>query len=141
MNKFGTCVHFHPRASRAAQDLEVQSDCPSNRLLEPCSRITAARVSNMYSQLADVKGLDNVVVHFYHQMWEKNMLDVCCVLTTYDEYIAMAKTGNECQLSACLLLLGKFAVVVCCAEVLFQPSFFHVVNTLPAEYSRDLMIP
>ena len=33
----------------------------------------------------------------------KNMLDVCCVPTSYDEYIAMVKTGNECQLSACML--------------------------------------
>ena len=45
---------------------------------------------------------------------------VCCVPTSYDEYIAMVKTGNECQLSASMLVLGKFAVVVCCAEVLFQ---------------------
>ena len=63
----------------------------------------------------------------------KNMLDVCCVPTSYDENIAMVKTGNECQLSAYMLLLGKFAIVVCCAEVLLQPSFLHVVNTLPAE--------
>ena len=33
----------------------------------------------------------------------------------------MVKTRNECQLSAYMLLLGKFYVVVCCAEVLFQP--------------------
>ena len=25
------------------------------------------------------------------------MLDVCCVRTSYDEYIAMVKTGNECR--------------------------------------------
>ena len=44
----------------------------------------------------------------------------------------MVKTGNECQLSAYVVLLGKFAIVVCCTEVLFQPSFLLVVNTLPA---------
>ena len=54
------------------------------------------------------------------------MLGVCCVLTSYDEYIAMVQTGNECQLSAYILLLGKFSTVVCCAEVLFQPNFSHV---------------
>ena len=27
----------------------------------------------------------------------KNMLDVCYVHTSYDEYIAMVKTGNECR--------------------------------------------
>ena len=53
----------------------------------------------------------------------KIMLDVCCVLTSYDEYIAMVKTGNECQPSAYMLLLGEFSTVVCCAEVLFQTSF------------------
>ena len=38
------------------------------------------------------------------------------------EYIAMIKTGNECQLQG-YMLHGKLAFVVCCAEVLFQPSF------------------
>ena len=51
------------------------------------------------------------------------MLDVCCVPTSYDEYIAVVKTGNECQPSAYILLLGKFSTVVCFAEVFFQPSF------------------
>ena len=61
------------------------------------------------------------------------MLDVCCVPMSYDQYLAMVKTGNECQVSAYMLLLGKFATVVCCAEVLFGPSFLHVVSTLLAE--------
>ena len=39
------------------------------------------------------------------------------------EYIAMIETGNESQLSAQLLLLSHDAAVVCCTEVLFQPSF------------------
>ena len=58
----------------------------------------------------------------------KSMLDVCCVLTSYDVYIAMVKTGNEGQLSAFKFLLGKFALVAYCAEVSFQPSFLHVVD-------------
>ena len=63
----------------------------------------------------------------------KIMLDVYCVPTSYGECIAMAKTGNECQLLAFMLLLGKFSTVVCCAEVLFQPSFSRVENTLSLE--------
>ena len=63
----------------------------------------------------------------------KTMLFVYCVPTLYDEYIAMVKTGNECQLSAYMLFLGKFSIVVCFADVLFKPSFSHVVNKLPAE--------
>ena len=35
---------------------------------------------------------------------EKNMLDVCCVPASSDEYIAMVKTGNDCQRSAYMLL-------------------------------------
>ena len=61
------------------------------------------------------------------------MLHVCCVRTSYDEYIAMVKTRNECQLSAYMLLRGNLAAAICCAEVLFQPSFLHVVNMLPTE--------
>ena len=29
-----------------------------------------------------------------------NMLDVCCDLTSYDEYVALVKAGNECQPTA-----------------------------------------
>ena len=36
-------------------------------------------------------------------------------------YNAMIKTGNECQLQS-HMLHGNLAFVVCCAEVLFQPS-------------------
>ena len=53
----------------------------------------------------------------------------------------MIRTGKECQLSAFMLLLGKFAAVVCCAEVLFQPSFIVSLNALPgvlhAEWSTE----
>ena len=42
----------------------------------------------------------------------KNMLDVCCVLASYDGYIATVKIGNECQLSAYMLLLGNLATAV-----------------------------
>ena len=40
-------------------------------------------------------------------------------------YMAMVKTGPNVTFHY-RLLLGKFVVAVCCAEVLFQPSFFHV---------------
>ena len=63
--------------------------------------------------------------------------DVCCVGTSYDECIAMVTIGFEFQLSACVLMLGEFATVVCCAEVLFQPSFLNVVSTLHAEWSTE----
>ena len=63
----------------------------------------------------------------------KNVLDACCVPKSSDEYIAVVKTTKECQLSAYLLLFGKCAIAVCCAEVLFQSSFLHAVSTLHAE--------
>ena len=44
-----------------------------------------------------------------------------------------SRQEKKVSFSACMLLLGKFAIVVCCAEVLFQPSFHCVVNTLLAE--------
>ena len=59
------------------------------------------------------------------------MLDVCCVPSSYDEYIATVKTRNECQLSAYMLLLGNLAAAVCCAEVLFQSSFLVSLSVLP----------
>ena len=59
------------------------------------------------------------------------------VLTTHDEHIATVKTGNECELSADMLLLGKCAIAVCCEEVLFQPSSLYVVGTLHAEWSTE----
>ena len=53
----------------------------------------------------------------------------------YGEYNATIETGNECQLSAYLLLLSHVAVVVGCTEVLFQPSFSLCRSTLlPAEH-------
>ena len=51
------------------------------------------------------------------------MLDVCCVPTSYDEYIAMVKTGNECQVSAYMLLLGNLATAVCCAGSVVPAKF------------------
>ena len=51
------------------------------------------------------------------------MLDVCCDPTLYDKYIAMVKVRNECQFTAYMSLHGNLAFAVCCAEVLFHPSF------------------
>ena len=39
------------------------------------------------------------------------------------EYVAMVKSGNECQLGS-YMLHGKLATVICCADVLSQPSSF-----------------
>ena len=58
----------------------------------------------------------------------KEMLNACCVHASYDEYIAMVQTGNECQLSAYTLFVGKLFTAACCAEVLFQPSFLVPLN-------------
>ena len=41
------------------------------------------------------------------------------------EYIAMVNNGNDCQLQG-YMFHGKLAIAVCCAEVLFQPSFLGV---------------
>ena len=38
------------------------------------------------------------------------------------EYIAVVKSSNECQLES-HMSHGKLATVVCCAEMLVQPSF------------------
>ena len=48
----------------------------------------------------------------------KNMLDECTF-----SCLAMIETGNECQLSAQLLLLSNDVFVVGCTKVLFLPSF------------------
>ena len=67
----------------------------------------------------------------------KNMLDVWGFFASYVEYLLCNGPDHECQRSAHLLLLGKFATVVCCAEVLFQPSFFLVFSVLHAEWSME----
>ena len=56
-----------------------------------------------------------------------------CLMLMCSVVVSMVKTRNEFQLSAYMMLVGNFATAVCCAEVLFQPSFLHVVNTLSAE--------
>ena len=48
------------------------------------------------------------------------------------ECIAMVKSGNECQLED-YMSHGKLATVVCCAEVLIQPSFFVLKSASPGE--------
>ena len=46
-------------------------------------KITAKRAGPLLQNLQEICGM--------------NMLDVCYVHTSYDEYIAMVKTGNECR--------------------------------------------
>ena len=48
------------------------------------------------------------------------------------EYIAMVKSSNECQLES-YMSHGKLATVVCCAEVLIQPSFLVLKSASPGE--------
>ena len=45
-------------------------------------------------------------------------------VVTRNEYRAMVKTGNECQLTKNMSSHGKNCHAVCCAKVLLQPSFF-----------------
>ena len=60
------------------------------------------------------------------------------MVSTYDEYIAMVKAGNECQPTAYMSLHGNIAIVVCCAEVLFQSSFSLVsLKTLTTEHETS----
>ena len=58
------------------------------------------------------------------------MLDVCRVLASYDEYMAMVKTRHECRLSDHILFVDNLATAVCCTEVLFQPRFVVSLNAL-----------
>ena len=47
---------------------------------------------------------------------------LCRMVRTHDEHTATAKAGNECQPTVYMSLHGDIAIVVCCAEVLFQTS-------------------
>ena len=72
-----------------------------------------------------------------------------CLMLMCSVVVSMVKTRNEFQLSAYMMLVGNFATAVCCAEVLFQPSFFHVSRSVPrnrtlhrlSASSRDLLTP
>ena len=57
------------------------------------------------------------------------MLDVCCDLSRYVEYVAMVKAGNECQPQPACRHTVTYATLVCYAGVSFQS-----LNTLPAEH-------
>ena len=52
------------------------------------------------------------------------------------EYFAMVKSGNECQLEG-YMSHGKLATVVCCAEVLIQPSFIVFKSASPGEFVTE----
>ena len=59
------------------------------------------------------------------------MLDVCCVPTSYDEYIAIVTTGNECQLSDYMLFVSNLATAVCaCKCCSSQVSLCHSTHCL-----------
>ena len=65
----------------------------------------------------------------------KNMLDVCCIITSSDEYLAVIKTGNECQLQGCMLLPSKLCYGGLLDETVVPAKFLLVsLNTLPEEH-------
>ena len=76
--------------------------------------VICANQLSVYGAAAD---LCNELSEGFRASCGKNTLDDCMFLC-----LAMIETGNECQLSAKLLLLSNDAVVVGCTEVLFQPS-------------------
>ena len=64
----------------------------------------------------------------------KNMLDVCCEVTSYEECNAMVETGNVCQHTAFMLLHGnlcykKSVTQKCCSSQVSTRDEY----TLPAE--------
>ena len=59
------------------------------------------------------------------------MLDVCCDPTLYDEYIAMVKAGNECQLTYYMSPHGNL-----CYGGLLRGSVVPA-NTLPVEHETS----
>ena len=69
-----------------------------------------------------------ISAHILGVLCGKNMLEICCVHMSYDGYIAMVKDQNECQPSDYMLFVGILAIEVCCAEVLFQPSFLCITQ-------------
>ena len=80
------------------------------------------------------------------------MLDVCCVPTSYDKYVALVKTGNACQLSAYMLLRGsvvpaKFPLchstrcLVCCMRNGARSAPRNLTRYRLSAYSRDLWTP
>ena len=68
----------------------------------------------------------------------KNMLDVCCDPTFYDEYSAMVKAGNECQLTVYMSLHGNICYGGLLRGSVVPARFLHVsLNTLRAEHETS----
>ena len=62
------------------------------------------------------------------------MLDVCCDPTWYNEYIAMVKTGNECQVTDYMSSHGKSCYGGLLRGSVVPAKFLLVLlNTLPVE--------
>ena len=65
----------------------------------------------------------------------KNMLDVCCIITSSDEYVAVIKTGNECELQNYMLLPSKLRYGGLLDETVVPAKFLLMsLNTLPEEH-------
>ena len=80
-----------------------------------------------------------LVKNFFQGSCGKNMLDVCCDLTPYDEYVAVVRARNECQPTAYMSSHGKFCHSSLLRENVVQAKFLLVslLNTLLAEPESD----
>ena len=68
----------------------------------------------------------------------KNMLDVCCDPTLYNEYIAVVETGNECQLTDDMSSHGKNCYGGLLRGSVVTAMFLLVsLSTLPAEHETS----
>ena len=66
------------------------------------------------------------------------MLDVCCDPTSYNEYIAMVKTGNECQLTDYMSQHGNLCYSGLLRGSVVPAKFLLVLlGTLPAEHETS----
>ena len=70
--------------------------------------------------------------HVFFQKYGKNMLDVYCD-PRGNEYIAMVKTGNECQLTAYMSSRGYFYGTLLRGSVVPTKFLVVLLNTLPVE--------
>ena len=68
----------------------------------------------------------------------KNMLDVCCDPTLYNEYIAVVETGNDCQLTDYMSSRGKNCHGGLLRGSVVTAMFLLVsLSTLPAEHETS----
>ena len=72
---------------------------------------------------------------YFEKTCGKNMLDVCCIITSSDEYLSVIKTGNECQLQGYMLLPSELCYGGLLDESVVPAKCLLVsLNTLPEEH-------